>query len=226
MSTDDKDLIDEGIRSLSEDEARAQAEELAALETLAQRVEEPGLQDKILERYMSFGRDLLADQMPSHLDPRLVKKLEPILGDVSSVRLHTGTTATAAARAMDARAFALGDKDVFIDAQQFDPSSPQGSALLAHELAHSVDAQTGFALSARHTSESSDREAFAEAVEARVFAMEDAPSDIPEHTAPSLITSNDPANPVEPKIDKEALGRRVWEILEEQQRSARDRHGR
>lgn len=226
MSTDDKELIDRGLRTLSDEEARAESEEHAALEALAQRVEEPGLQDKILDRYMSFGRDLLADQLPSHLDPRIVKQVAPMLGDVSNVRVHTGATATAAARAMDARAFALGDQDIFIDTQQFDPGSRAGSALIAHELAHARDASTGFALSSKHGSQTSDREAFAEAVESRVFAMEDDSLEGAAKNDTSVVTPNDPANPVEPTFDKEALSRRVWEILEDQQRSARDRHGR
>jgi hypothetical protein len=226
VSTDDKELIDEGLRALSGEEARAEAAEHAALEELAQRVEEPGIQDKILDRYMSFGRDLLADQLPSHLDPRIIKQLKPILGDVSGVKVHTGATATAAARAMDARAFALGNSDIFIDTQQFDPSSREGSALIAHEIAHARDASTGFALSSKHGGQTSDREAFAEAVESRVFAMEDDSLEGAANNDTSVIVPNDPTNTVEPTLDKEALSRRVWEILEEQQRSARDRHGR
>jgi hypothetical protein len=226
VSTDDKDLIDEGLRTLSDGEAQAEAAEHAALEELAQRVEEPGLQDKILDRYMSFGRDLLSDQLPSHLDPRIIKRLEPILGDMSAVRVHTGATATAAARAMDARAFALGDRDIFIDTQQFDPTSRRGSALIAHELAHARDASTGFALSSKQGSQTSDREAFAEAVESRVFAMEDDSLEGAAKSIESVAAPNDPANRAESTVDKEALSRRVWEILEAQQRSGRDRHGR
>ena len=224
--SDDKEVIDEGLGSLAKGDEAADAAEMAAMQELAARVEEPGLQDQILERYMAFGRDLLADEMPSHLDPRLIQKLSPILGDVSAVRVHTGAGATAAARAMEARAFALGDRDIFIDKQQFDAHSREGSALIAHELAHARDAQTGFALSSKRGTHTSDREAFAEAVEARVYAMEDAPADIPDTSGPSVVEPNDPSHPVEPEIDKEALGRRVWEILEAQQRSSRDRHGR
>jgi hypothetical protein len=199
VSTDDKDLIDEGLRTLSDGEAQAEAAEHAALEELAQRVEEPGLQDKILDRYMSFGRDLLSDQLPSHLDPRIIKRLEPILGDMSAVRVHTGATATAAARA---------------------------TALIAHELAHARDASTGFALSSKQGSQTSDREAFAEAVESRVFAMEDDSLEGAAKSIESVAAPNDPANRAESTVDKEALSRRVWEILEAQQRSGRDRHGR
>ena len=224
MSTDDKELIEQGFEAL-DDDAKEDARELAALTDMAQRIEEPGLQDKILDRYMGFGRELLSDQMPSQLDPRIAKQLEPILGDVSAVRVHTGATATAAARAMDARAFALGDGDIFVDNQQFNPRTREGAALIAHELAHTKDANTGFALSSNQASGTSDREAFAEAVEARVYAMEDEVAPSAKSQEASVISPNDHANPVTPKIDKDALTRRVWEILEDQQRTSRDRHG-
>ncbi|MDP6944634.1 MAG: DUF4157 domain-containing protein [Myxococcota bacterium] len=225
MSTDDKDLIDQGLSSLGDADARSEAEENAALEELADRVEEPGLQDKIMSRYMAFGRDLLADQLPSQIDPRIAKQLEPILGDVGNVRIHTGSTATAAARAMDARAFALGDQDVFIDKQQFDPTSRAGAALIAHEVAHTRDANTGFALSSTRGSGTSDREAFAEAVESRVYAMEDELAEASTQLAQSVVEADETAKPPVPKIDKDALTQRIWEILEEQQRATRDRHG-
>ena len=75
--SDDKEVIDEGLGSLAKGDEAADAAEMAAMQELAARVEEPGLQDQILERYMAFGRDLLADEMPSHLDPRLIQKLSP-----------------------------------------------------------------------------------------------------------------------------------------------------
>jgi len=225
MSTDDKDLIDKGLRALDGDEARAEAAELEALEQLADRVEEPGLQDKIMDRYMAFGRDLLADQLPSHIDPRIAKQLEPMLGDVTGVRVHTGATATLAARAMDARAFAIGDRDIFIDKQQFDPGSRAGAALIAHEVAHTRDAATGFALSSTRSGATSDREAFAEAVESRVYAMEDDLAGGVVEPVETVIELSDSANPAVPRVDKEALTQRVWEILESQQRASRDRHG-
>ena len=225
MAHDDKDLIDKGLNALNEDQAQADAEELAALEQLADRVEEPGIQDHILERYMAFGRDLLADQLPSHIDPRVAKQLEPILGDVSNVRVHTGTTASAAAQAMDARAFAIGDSDIFIDKGQFDPGSRTGAALIAHEVAHAKDASTGFALSSSQPSGGSDREAFAEAVEARVYALEDDLTGSAEQIEAPVITPNAKTTQDKVQIDKEALSRRIWEILEAQQRHARDRYG-
>lgn len=55
--------------------------------------------------------------------------------DLSGVRVHTGPEADAAARAIDARAFSVGNRVVFRDGE-YQPGSPQGRHLLAHELAH------------------------------------------------------------------------------------------
>ncbi len=55
--------------------------------------------------------------------------------DLSSVRIHTGSRAAAAARAVNARAYAVG-RDVVFGEGQYQPSSSAGRRLLAHELAH------------------------------------------------------------------------------------------
>jgi hypothetical protein len=55
--------------------------------------------------------------------------------DLSSVRLHTGGRADAAARSVGARAFALGQDIVFAEGA-YRPETGEGRRLLAHELAH------------------------------------------------------------------------------------------
>ena len=55
--------------------------------------------------------------------------------DLSAVRIHTGARAAEAARAVNARAYAVG-RDVVFGAGEYQPSSPDGRRLLAHELAH------------------------------------------------------------------------------------------
>jgi len=57
--------------------------------------------------------------------------------DFDTVRVHTGPTATASARAVNAVAYTVGDDIVFNDGQ-YDPSSSIGTRLLAHELTHVV----------------------------------------------------------------------------------------
>lgn len=77
------------------------------------------------------------------LPPALQAKFEGVLGtDLDAVRVHTGPAASAAADALYARAYCLGD-DVFMAAGQHAPSSPDGEHLLAHEVAHSVQQRRG-----------------------------------------------------------------------------------
>ncbi|MCL9815311.1 eCIS core domain-containing protein [Natranaeroarchaeum aerophilus] len=61
--------------------------------------------------------------------------------DFSDVRIHTGADATKACEAIDARAFTCGHKIAF-NSGEYNPESPEGQYLLAHELAH-VKQQTG-----------------------------------------------------------------------------------
>jgi hypothetical protein len=57
--------------------------------------------------------------------------------DLGRVRIHTGTQAAAAAQALNARSFTLG-QDVVFGAGRFAPGTGTGRRLLAHELTHVV----------------------------------------------------------------------------------------
>ncbi len=72
--------------------------------------------------------------------------MEPRFGrDFSGVRVHAGSSqAETAARAVDARAFTVGQSIVF-GAGQYASTTPAGRELLAHELAHTLQ-QRGSAL--------------------------------------------------------------------------------
>jgi hypothetical protein len=72
------------------------------------------------------------------LDPATRAFFEPRLGaDLGAVRLHTGSQATAAARALRADAFTLG-ADVVFAGGRYQPHSDDGRRLLAHELVHVI----------------------------------------------------------------------------------------
>lgn len=62
--------------------------------------------------------------------------------DFSAVRIHAGPRAAAAAEALGAQAFTLGD-DIFFNAGQYQPQTSTGRQLLAHELTHTVQQQGG-----------------------------------------------------------------------------------
>jgi hypothetical protein len=62
--------------------------------------------------------------------------------DFSDVRVHTGGRAAQAADSVDARAFTVG-QDVAFGAGEYQPGSPIGDALIAHELAHVMQQRNG-----------------------------------------------------------------------------------
>ncbi|MGB2798546.1 MAG: DUF4157 domain-containing protein [Dehalococcoidia bacterium] len=64
--------------------------------------------------------------------------LEPRLGvDLSDVRIHADAEADQLSRNLNAKAFTTG-KDVFFREGDYQPGSPEGKRLLAHELTHVV----------------------------------------------------------------------------------------
>jgi hypothetical protein len=74
---------------------------------------------------------------------RLRTKFEGALSsDLSGVRLHADEHASAAAEALGARAFTVG-QDVFFSAGSLSPDSAAGEHLLAHEVAHTVQQREG-----------------------------------------------------------------------------------
>jgi hypothetical protein len=77
------------------------------------------------------------------LPEELADRFSASLGaDLSRVRIHTGAESASAARAVGARAYAVG-QDVHFAAGQYDPSSAAGQHLLAHEVAHTVQQSGG-----------------------------------------------------------------------------------
>ncbi|HXU72263.1 MAG TPA: DUF4157 domain-containing protein, partial [Polyangia bacterium] len=93
-------------------------------------------------RRVSDGRDArktLADRLngngkvlPSSLRAELESRLGASFGDV---RVHDDPEAASQARRLGARAFTQG-QDVFFGDGKYDPSSPDGRRLIAHELTH------------------------------------------------------------------------------------------
>jgi len=225
---DDDKLIDEGLRALQD--KRQTAEDRAQRETvlaeLSEKLDKPGIQTRVIERYADFGRALLADSTPSRVDPTIARALRPYLGDVSNVRVHTGRVATEAAEAMQARAFAIGDSDVFFDAKNFDQGSREGGALIAHELAHTRDASSGFALSGSHGNDTNAAEGFAEKVE-MLFAKEwdarQGGAEADAEDSPNPIGSD--FLPVAPDIDKQTLAHKIFELIENQTQREGERIG-
>ncbi|MBO9533579.1 MAG: DUF4157 domain-containing protein [Solirubrobacteraceae bacterium] len=72
-----------------------------------------------------------------HTLPHAVREqVAPHVGDpLNDVKIHTDSTADALSRSVSARAFTTGT-DVFFAAGEYQPSTKEGQALLAHELTH------------------------------------------------------------------------------------------
>ncbi len=88
---------------------------------------ETGVPDPVRDVISSRGRSL---------DGSIQRAMENRMGDsFGDVRIHTGSTAAAACESINARAFTVGNHIAF-NSGEYDPSSPEGQHVLAHELAH------------------------------------------------------------------------------------------
>ena len=77
------------------------------------------------------------------LDEGVRADMEARLGhDFSGVRVHTDDRADASARAVSAHAYTVGS-DIVFQRGAYDPGSPAGQTLLAHELTHVVQQRSG-----------------------------------------------------------------------------------
>jgi hypothetical protein len=72
------------------------------------------------------------------LDSRVQSQMSAAFGhDFSGVRVHTDSRATALSSDLNARAFTIGSEVAFASGE-YQPGTPVGDALIAHELAHVV----------------------------------------------------------------------------------------
>ncbi|AFO58105.1 hypothetical protein NJ7G_2877 [Natrinema sp. J7-2] len=90
-------------------------------------------------------RDVISSRGRS-LETSIQRAVEDRMGDsLGDVRIHTGPKAAQACDQINARAFTVGNHVAF-NAGEYNPESPEGQHVLAHELAH-VRQQTGGAVS-------------------------------------------------------------------------------
>lgn len=99
----------------------------------------PGMKDLPNRRAHALGNgttSMLSNGGGRPLEPMVQRELGSRLGiDLSAVRIHSGSDATAAARQLHARAFTVGN-DIVFGAGQYAPDSLRGRRLLIHELVH------------------------------------------------------------------------------------------
>ncbi len=87
------------------------------------------------ETVVADGGAPLSADLRSYFEPRFGH-------DFSQVRVHTGAKAIAAAARVGARAFTVGSNIAF-SANRYAPITQAGRRLIAHELAHVVQGETG-----------------------------------------------------------------------------------
>ena len=122
----------------AEHDARRAAEQVSGSSAVAPRLLSP-------PGTASLGRDVVPSAVTNvvrspgqPLDQPTRAYMEPRFGqDFSGVRVHTDNEAALSARAVGARAYAVGRHVVFAR-DRFDPATSAGRQLLAHELAHVV----------------------------------------------------------------------------------------
>jgi Domain of unknown function (DUF4157)/Bacterial toxin 4 len=90
----------------------------------------PGPETEAAIRAELTGGERLSADVAEFMQPRF-------RADFSGVRIHTGPRAAALANRLGARAFTYG-RHVFFNSGQFDPNSPRGMELIAHELTHTI----------------------------------------------------------------------------------------
>ncbi|MBC9728846.1 DUF4157 domain-containing protein [Streptomyces sp. TRM68367] len=127
------------------------------------------------------------------LDPSVRRELEEQLGhDLGSVRLHADRDAGALTGMLGADAVAVG-QDVFFAEGHYQPGTPQGRALLAHELLHTIQHPfaSGTLMTGRDLGEvSAPHEAAERAAEHTARALirgEQAPEVAPEPHTPAWM---------------------------------------
>jgi len=110
----------------------AACEEEEEIQTKRSASAAPEVSPQAASRIDSFrgGGEALSPAARSYFEPRFGR-------DLSAVRLHTGAEAATAAGEVQARAFTVGS-DIAFGAGEYQPETPEGRKLLAHELTHTV----------------------------------------------------------------------------------------
>ena len=171
---------------------------------------QPG--DKELkDNALSRGQEALRDKAPKRLSLEERERMRRVLGvdPGGDVALHTGPSASAAAEAMEAKAFTLGGKDIYFKEGAYQPDTVEGQALLAHELTHVLEDVSG--TSKEGGLEGSERTA----AESRAERSEEAVRETVQEVGKLSLDA----------VQKERLVEKVVKIIERQRRQERERRG-
>lgn len=216
-------------RGLSDEQRRS-------LERLMKEVEAGRLDQQVIRRYLDEATALVGDDSPMLLDHRRRMDLAKSLGkDPGALRVHTGSRAQEATEAMGARAFALGDRDIFLGSDVVNRlDSTEGRAILAHEAMHTMQSGNSLGFSRPGTYAHDRHEAEARMVEERVLAEDDPAHTISLPEPPGGAGNQakaakpfDPTTLLEKLTDQQKadIEKKVMEIMEERRKLELDRMG-
>jgi hypothetical protein len=146
------------------------------------------------------------------LDGGVQRHLEAGLGaSLSGVRVHSGGEADGLSRAVQAVAFTTGS-NIFFRAGTYNPSTPQGLHLLAHEASHTVQQAQGPVAGTPHPggvsiSDPSDRfESAAEAAAARVASAPGLPLQRHAEDGEAHVGTPGSQHTVQPTVEPHVCG--------------------
>jgi outer membrane protein OmpA-like peptidoglycan-associated protein len=110
-------------------------------EPLLRRGPSPGKRS-LTHRFIASDQDESAGDAPADIGMAPASHVRAQVeattgGDLSAARVHTGAESQAEASALRARAFTVGS-DIHFAAGQYQPGTPAGDALIAHELVHTL----------------------------------------------------------------------------------------
>ncbi|GMV42616.1 MAG: hypothetical protein AMXMBFR64_43320 [Myxococcales bacterium] len=191
------------------------------VEDFLKRNAELGLEARVSRKYSSLARDLLSDSVPQRLDPGTKSEVDQVVGfDTSHVRIHVGERAQQAADALNARAFALGDNDIFFGRGEFQPGTATGKALLAHEMTHVYEQSQPVALATKEgIAEAGLRPGEETATRAEQEMFRQATED--EDSARRDLQTRELT-----MMEKVLLEEKIMKVLKERQILGRERRGR
>lgn len=185
------------------------------------------------------GKRTLTEQLPavpagsgSGLPGGIRSSLEKSTGaDLSGVRVHSDGQSASAAQAMGAEAYAIGN-NIHFASGKYDPGSPDGRHLIAHEVAHTVQQGAGAAgVQARRQDAAVSEPSDPHEVEAEQFAddfADDADGDggddatEAEDSRPARLTAAIPGGTVSRKAAAEGKRKDKGEKLDELRSEVRD----
>jgi hypothetical protein len=188
---------------------------------------DPGAMEKAA---LKPAGEALGDEAPAHLDLSTQRRMEALTGaDLKGVRVHTGELAQEMAETTGAKAFTLNDRDVFFAGGEFNPRTPQGQALLAHELTHVAERQQGVFPALQRPTMARQSEARAEHAEKLALALEERADEEATRVAEATPVEAPPVQKGEEPLSyghkRDWLIERAWRLLEDARRRERDRIG-